>query len=284
MSNQTFTYDTRDNLLKNTFTRVGYLFKKWNTLSNGSGLSYNDEEPVLNATSRNNEVIDLYAQYDPITYKIRFNSNGGTGNMNDQTFTYDISTKLNRNTFTRAGYTFSSWNTKADGSGTSYSNSHDILNLSSTLDDIINLYAIWEEKEEVVEYEIDDYQVDEDKLFIDLISINTTKNDFLSHFTIGSDFRIDIDLGDKNYIFTGSKTKIYKNNTLYKEYTNIVRGDINGDGKITALDYVKVKNHIMGNNIIKDDVYKLSADITQDNKITALDYVRIKNYIMNGGN
>ena len=49
-----------------------------------------------------------------------------------------------------------------------------------------------------------------------------------------------------NYIYTGSELKLYRNGSYYKSYINIVRGDINGDAKISALDYVSIKNTIMG--------------------------------------
>ena len=57
-------------------------------------------------------------------------------------------------------------------------------------------------------------------------------------------------------------------------------GDANGDGKITALDYVTVKNHILGTKTITDEDKLKAADANDDGKISALDYVRIKNMIM----
>ena len=57
-------------------------------------------------------------------------------------------------------------------------------------------------------------------------------------------------------------------------------GDANGDGKISALDYVAVKNHIMGTKTITDDAKLKAADANGDGKISALDYVRIKNMIL----
>ena len=62
-----------------------------------------------------------------------------------------------------------------------------------------------------------------------------------------------------------------------------ILGDVNGDGKISALDYVRIKNHIMGSSKISVTAELYSADLNEDSKISALDYVRIKNYIMNGG-
>lgn len=57
-------------------------------------------------------------------------------------------------------------------------------------------------------------------------------------------------------------------------------GDANGDGKITALDYVTVKNHILGTKTITDSDKLKAADANGDGKISAMDYVRIKNMIM----
>jgi len=83
---------------------------------------------------------------------------------------------------------------------------------------------------------------------------------------------------------TGESIKININNLKEFAYKVSVLGDVNGDGKISALDYVKIKNHIMKTTLIKADVELLAADVTDDQRISALDYVRVKNHIMNGGN
>lgn len=67
-----------------------------------------------------------------------------------------------------------------------------------------------------------------------------------------------------------------------KTYTIVVLGDVNGDGKASAGDYVLIKNHIMQTNFIKDSANKNAADVNKDGKISAGDYVLIKNYIMKG--
>ena len=65
-----------------------------------------------------------------------------------------------------------------------------------------------------------------------------------------------------------------------QEYTVIMLGDVNGDGIITPLDYVKIKNNIM--NITKlNECYAIAGDANRDGNITPLDYVKVKNYIMN---
>ncbi len=83
---------------------------------------------------------------------------------------------------------------------------------------------------------------------------------------------------DKEKLATGDKIEI---TTDVKETLEVVIfGDINGDSSITAIDYVMIKNHIMGTQKLKG-VYKKAADYSGDDTISAIDYVKIKNYIMN---
>lgn len=64
-----------------------------------------------------------------------------------------------------------------------------------------------------------------------------------------------------------------------KTYTVIKLGDTTGDGIITPLDYVKIKNNIMKTTAL-EGCYKLAGDTTGDGEITPLDYVKVKNNIM----
>ena len=67
---------------------------------------------------------------------------------------------------------------------------------------------------------------------------------------------------------------------VIQEYLCLLYGDVNGDGKITAVDYTLIKNHIMDVKKITSQIQTLGADVNQDNKITAVDYTLIKNHIM----
>ena len=61
-------------------------------------------------------IVALYAQWTAHnTYTVRFDPDGGTGTMPDQTFTYGVTTNLAANAFTRTGYPFLGWR-GADGS------------------------------------------------------------------------------------------------------------------------------------------------------------------------
>lgn len=58
-----------------------------------------------------------------------------------------------------------------------------------------------------------------------------------------------------------------------------LKGDVDGNGSVTAVDYMLIKNHIMGVAALTDG--KLSrADVNKDGKVTAVDYMLIKNHIM----
>ena len=78
------------------------------------------------------------------TYNISFDSNGGTGTMDSVIAPIDWAYKLPANTFTRTGYIFTSWNTKQDGSGETYTDLQEVENVTTITNDNITLYAQWE--------------------------------------------------------------------------------------------------------------------------------------------
>ena len=85
----------------------------------------------------------VYARFKANQYTVKFNANGGRGSMSNQSHTYGVSKALTANAFTQTGYKFEGWNTKADGSGTSYADNASVINLSSTNGATVNLYAQW---------------------------------------------------------------------------------------------------------------------------------------------
>ncbi|MCD7948181.1 MAG: InlB B-repeat-containing protein [Oscillospiraceae bacterium] len=79
------------------------------------------------------------------TYSVTYNANGGTGSYKDSGITSGTSYTILSSTDTGisySGYTFHGWNTKADGTGTSYS-----ACASITIKSSITLYAQWTEGE-----------------------------------------------------------------------------------------------------------------------------------------
>ena len=79
---------------------------------------------------------------------------------------------------------------------------------------------------------------------------------------------------------TGDKVTI-KTNAGTETLEIVISGDTSGDGEITASDYVKIKNHIMGSQSLSG-VFEKAADYNNDGSISASDYVKVKNHIMGG--
>ena len=126
---------------------TGYTFKGFST-SNSTSLPSSPAASGKTATasaygSSNNST--YYAYFKANQYTVKFDANGGTGSMSDQSHTYSVSQALTANAFTRTGYTFEGWNTKADGTGTSYPDKQSVSNLSSTDGGSVTLYAQWAE-------------------------------------------------------------------------------------------------------------------------------------------
>ncbi len=83
---------------------------------------------------------------------------------------------------------------------------------------------------------------------------------------------------NNSIIKTGDNISVKVGNES-KTYTTVIYGDPSGDGKISAVDYVKIKNYIMG-RVSLNNSYKEAADVNKDGKVNAVDYVKLKNYIM----
>ena len=114
----------------------GWFSDEAGTKSLGHGTSYSYTINSLTAPAT------VFVQFEKIPasiFMVTFNANGGEGTMNGQEFTQDVTQNLTTNTFTRTGYTFSGWNTQADGRGTPYKDEHSVTLTTAGL----TLYAQW---------------------------------------------------------------------------------------------------------------------------------------------
>lgn len=118
-------------------TKTGYTFGGWYKEA-----ACTNKVTSLGATEYTAN-ITLYAQWKANTYTVAFNANGGTGSMSNQSFTYGQSQSLTANAFTRTDYAFKNWNTKSDGTGTSYTDQQSVSNLTAENGATVTLYAQW---------------------------------------------------------------------------------------------------------------------------------------------
>ena len=129
---------------------TGYHWSSWATTT---GLSATNANPTsLTATQAGT----LTANFAANTYTIAYNANDAqypgtaTGSTSSSSHTYGTAKALTSNGFSRAGYTFAGWNTKADGSGTSYTDGQSVTNLTSTHGATVTLYAKWTENKSTI--------------------------------------------------------------------------------------------------------------------------------------
>ena len=104
---------------ENVFTRNNYTFAGWNTQADGKGTAYKAGDSF---TLTDKDTV-LYAQWSenaPAQVNVSYDANGGTGTM--ESITGDVGSEIviGQNGFARSGYTFTGWNTQADGKGTAY--------------------------------------------------------------------------------------------------------------------------------------------------------------------
>ena len=119
-------------------TRENYTFDGW----------YKDGETKVEAGDEVTGDLTLTAEWNANTYTVKFNANGGSGTMTDQTFTYDVPQALTENAFTRDGYTFAGWATTASGDVT-YADEQEVSNLTAENNATVTLYAVWNENGKV---------------------------------------------------------------------------------------------------------------------------------------
>ena len=113
------------------------------SLGKGTANTYTID-PLTGAAS----VFVAFEKIPASTYIVTFNANGGSGTMNSQSFTENVPQNLAVNEFTRTGYTFSNWNTQADGKGDSYTDGQSVTLTTAGL----TLYAQWTAKTYTVNF------------------------------------------------------------------------------------------------------------------------------------
>ena len=135
-------YNTTFTVAANTFTRAGYTFSNWNAQSNGGGASYTANSSTYTIGASN---ATLFAIWTINTYTVTYNGNGSDGGSvpvdgnSPYNFNASITVLGNSGNLTKSGFTFSGWNTLANGEGIARAANSTFSMGSSN----VTLYAVW---------------------------------------------------------------------------------------------------------------------------------------------
>jgi len=150
---QTKTEGQSITLSETTPTKTGYKFVNWKA---SDGTLYNPNDTY----SADSNTI-LVAQWSAITYKVKFDANGGEGSMGYNLCRYDSENSLDPNEFERDGYEFVGWALSPDATQPQFADREKVLNLAAVDGAIVLIYAVWEKVET---YEIEIWIANEEEI------------------------------------------------------------------------------------------------------------------------
>ena len=214
-------------------------------------------------------VLRLY--YDRETYYISYVLNGGkaTGTLT-KTYTYGREIYLSRKV-EKAGYEFAGWYNSSNFDGDAITK----IQKDETGNKVF--YAKWIQK--IVSS--NNYSVDEVKEEISQVSPLTTVKDFLANLKINGNAKVyDLqgnEVSSDKLVGTGYTVKVEKDGETY-EYQLAVKGDLDGDGKVSVTDLSIMNKAAVGKKNL-EGVFKTAADLDTTDKISITDLSMMNQYI-----
>ena len=148
ISDKSVTYDSTYGALSSP-TKTGYTFAGWYNSASGGTQVTSSTKVSITVTQT------LYARWTANTYTIKFNANGGTGSMADQSMTYDSLVAVTANSFTNEGREFLGWAKFENGSAVILDGETLKENLTSVNGETVTLYAVWGIKQCTVTFMVD---------------------------------------------------------------------------------------------------------------------------------
>ena len=106
----------------------------------------------------------------------------------------------------------------------------------------------------------------------------TSPTDFSKNIKVSENLKVKVNTD--TFVGSGTTVQIFRGDKCIQTYTCKLYGDVNGDGKISAMDYMLIKNKIMEVKEITGLIEQDVADVNSDSKISSLDYMLIKNDIL----
>ena len=163
----------------------------------------------------------------------------------------------------------------------------------------ITLYAKWEEEQPDPSPEPNpnppkEFDITSDEFtikdgYIYLKENNKEFTSYINKLKYDKSFNYNLKLYDNNkeitnnIVFTGSKLKAIDNDTVIKEYINIVKGDVNKTGTVTMADVMKLVDYLFDNDTMTEDYNLKAGDVNNTNTVTMADVMKLVDYILEGG-
>ena len=173
-----FTYNIKDTLKADTPSLTGWKFNSWRDSADGTGNIFSSGTEMYNYTTDNDIYYDLYAQWEPNRYTVRFNGNKPvgtansiqasssdvTGTMTDEEFIYDNEQALNQNQYSLEGWKFKGWTTGVQANNyttVEYTDGQTVKNLTllkgkaeaNKENAVVDLFAQWEPNKYYIDYD-----------------------------------------------------------------------------------------------------------------------------------
>ena len=240
-----------------------------------------DNQTELDRVTGDTTVTATY-ELSPIQYKISYNNTKDSDNsQNPTSYTIEDKNITLKNLEDKENSKFLGWYDKAVGG-------NKITSIDTSKLENIILYAQWEkdelylksEKYKIGENDIDNYE--QGDIYLDKIEPNTTLKDFIANCNTNGDITVinseGKELSDDDLVGTGMTMKIKR----YDEeitLTLVVMGDLDGDGKVTAVDLSTLNQAILKTTKLENAEFK-AADLDDSKKITATDLSTINDTIL----
>lgn len=139
--------------------KKGYIFIGYYSENNALGVQYYDFEAVSLVKYKLVNDLTLYAHYIENTYQIVYKAEKPVTAVDEITFSmsntiakYDSSFSLESNKYRLKGWTFKGWAKLTDKESVIYTDGQKVSNLTSTNNEIVELYAVWGENKYTISY------------------------------------------------------------------------------------------------------------------------------------
>ena len=235
--------------------------------------TYSGRVATGTVTTDGSLVLKLY--YDRNIYNINYELDGGTATGTlTSTYMYgkgiSLSTKVAKD-----GYVFGGWYDNSECSG------DDVKQITSTDTGDKTFFAKWLKQDEFY-LTSNKHTVETEEKYITKISPNTNVQTFKNNMTTNGNVKIlnskREEIGSSDLVGTGHILQVEFNGTTH-EYQLVVKGDIDGNGKLSVTDLAMVNQAIVG-RITLQGPYSKASDLDSNNKLSVTDLAMINQAIV----